>query len=217
MLVFLMPAEVRRSFMLQRLAPRRKLIGAPASSAEAGARCCEFLRLALANFFPVGAGLLAAALDQLLEALEVAAHLRLHDAQEVTGEVLGGGLALDVHLDVDPRLIVAERLERDDSVVLDLAVDRLPGDLLVRLLVGDLGRPLALLAPDLGDPLHVPVVELLNGLDSVHELRELLELRPLVVRLLDRDADLDRIVDLGHVDPSSEIGWYRCSLHGGEG
>jgi hypothetical protein len=34
----------------------------------------------------------------------------------------------------------------------------------------------------LGDPAHVTVVDLLDGDDAVHELRELLELRPLVVR-----------------------------------
>jgi hypothetical protein len=39
------------------------------------------------------------------------------------------------------------------------------------------------------------VVELLDGLDPLHELRELLELRPLVVGLLDGSLNLDRIFD----------------------
>src|SRR5207247_8099812 len=93
---------------------------------------------------------------------------------------------------------IADLLERDDAVVLVLALDRLPGDPLVRLLLGDLGRPLTPLAADLRDPLDVRVVELLNGLNSLHELRELLELRPLVVRLLYGNLNLNRIVDFRH-------------------
>jgi hypothetical protein len=165
---------------------------AAASTEEAGAHARSApVRLAVLNLAPPGAGLLAAALDQLLEPLEIAAHLSLDDPEEVARDILGAGLALDVHLDVDPRLIVAELLEGDDAVVLDLAADRLPRDHLVRPLLRNLGRPLTGLAPNVGDPLHVPVVELLDGLDPFHELRELLELRPLVVRLLNRNPDVD--------------------------
>ena len=128
-------------------------------------------------------------------------HLTLDDAEKIARDVLGSRLALDVHLDVDARLTIADLLERDDAVVLDLAIDRLPGDLLVRLLLGDLRRPLTALAADLRDPLDVCVVELLDGLDSLHELRELLELRPLVVSLLYGNLNLDRIFDFRH-DPS---------------
>jgi hypothetical protein len=71
-------------------------------------------------------------------------------------------------------------------------------DLLVGPLLGDLRRPLTALAADLGDPLNVRVVELLDGLDPVHELRKLLELRPLVVRLLHWNLNLDRVLNLGH-------------------
>ena len=42
-------------------------------------------------------------------------HLVLHDPEQVAGHVLGLRLALDVHLDVDTRLVVSEPLERDDA------------------------------------------------------------------------------------------------------
>src|SRR5436190_3157736 len=44
------------------------------------------------------------------------------------------------------------------------------------------------------------VVQLADGLDAVHEARELLELRPLVVGLPHGDGDLDRLLHLGHGD-----------------
>src|SRR5918993_2085080 len=161
--------------------------GRPAASS---ASAC----LALLHFAAPGPGLFAAALDQLLEPLEIPAHLRPHNPKQIAGNIFEARLALDVHLDVDTRLRVADWLEGDGAVVLDLAVDRPPGDLLVRPLLGDLGRPLSGLAPNLGDPPHMAIIELLDGLDPVHELRKLLELRPLVVGLLDRNLDLDRII-----------------------
>src|SRR5215218_7224421 len=147
-------------------------------------RCTQSLalfRLAVPHLSAVGARRLVSVLDQLLEALEVAAHLTLDDAGEIPGNVLRGRLALDVHLKVDARLVPSDLLEADDAVVFDLAVDRLPGDPLVRLLLGDLRRPRTTLATNLRDPVDVRVVELLHGLDALHELRKVLELRPLVV------------------------------------
>jgi hypothetical protein len=47
------------------------------------------------------------------------------------------------------------------------------------------------------------VAELLDLLDPGHELRELLELRPLVVDALERGLDLDRLLDLAGRAPSS--------------
>ena len=57
-------------------------------------------------------------------------------------------------------------------------------------------------AGDLGGPPEGRVVELLDLLDRLHELREFLELGPLVVRDADRDVNVDRLDDLGH-DASS--------------
>ena len=50
-------------------------------------------------------------------------HLTLDDAEEIACDVLHGRLALDVHLKVDARQPIADLLERDNAVVLDLAVD----------------------------------------------------------------------------------------------
>src|ERR671922_115403 len=143
-----------------------------------------------------GARLDAAALDQLLEPLEV----RL-DRARVAADLLSGRLddplRLPRHHDVDAGAVGAEALEPDVAGVL-LALRGAPGDVAIRLLVRDLGAPLLALAADLGDPAKVCVVQLRDGLDVLHELRELLELRPLVVRGRDRDADLDRFLDFGH-------------------
>jgi hypothetical protein len=48
----------------------------------------------------------------------------------------------------------------------------------------------------------VLVVDLLDRLDAFHELRELLELRPLVVRGLDWHVDFDRLSDHLHLAAS---------------
>src|SRR5215208_3265551 len=67
----------------------------------------------------------------------------------------------------------------------------LPLDPLLRLLLDDLGCELPRDPPDLGLELDVLVVLLGHGLESVHELRPLLELRPLFVDGAHRDADVD--------------------------
>src|SRR5204863_2971577 len=72
---------------------------------------------------------------------------------------------------------------------------RLPGDPVVLALVGDLAFPLALAEPDLLVPLHVLAVLLLDRQHAVHELRELLEVRPLVVGLGHRHGDVRPALD----------------------
>jgi hypothetical protein len=64
--------------------------------------------------------------------------------------------------------------------------------------VRDLGIPLLFLARDLGAPVKVRVVELLDLLHALHEARELLELRPLVEGRAHRHVDLDRLRRRGH-------------------
>ena len=90
--------------------------------------------------------------------------------------------------------------ERDDPVR-PVARSRPPGDLLIGNLLDDLGPPLAARAADVGDPAQVRVVDLPDRLDAIHELRELLELRPLVVGRAHRDDDVDRFFDRFHVTP----------------
>src|SRR5215210_914246 len=60
------------------------------------------------------------------------------------------------------------------------------------------------------------VVNLLHALDPVHEQRELLELRPLVVRGADRDVDLDRLFYASHEPSSSSIEARRARTTPGE-
>jgi hypothetical protein len=96
-------------------------------------------------------------------------------------------------------------VERHDAGVV-LAIRVTPGDALIRLLLGDLGVPLVPRAAELGDPVQVRVVALSDLLHALHELRELLELRPLVVHRVERRLDRDRLLDRRHACPSM-VGW----------
>src|SRR5688572_7169096 len=77
-----------------------------------------------------------------------------------------------------PRVV---QLVEGDGAIRTVLVQRLPGDSVVWVLLGDLGVPLTRLTSDLGDPVKPRVGLLLDALDAVHELRKRLELRPLVV------------------------------------
>jgi hypothetical protein len=103
---------------------------------------CRLLRVAGLYLAAPGTCFLVAAFDQVLEPLEVTVHLGFDDAEQIACDVLRGRVALGVNLKVDASQARTEPLERDDAVVLDLAVDRLPGDSFVRLLFGDLRGPL---------------------------------------------------------------------------
>src|ERR1051326_5922203 len=72
---------------------------------------------------------------------------------------------------------------------------RLPGDAVVLATVGDLAFPLARAEPDLLAPLELGVALLLDAEHAVHELRELLEVGPRLVGLLDRNRDIGVALD----------------------
>src|ERR1051326_1039780 len=72
---------------------------------------------------------------------------------------------------------------------------RLPGDAVVLATVGDLASPPARAEPDLLPPLELVVALLLNTEHAVHELRELLEVGPRLVGLLDRNRDIGVALD----------------------
>src|SRR5512134_3043377 len=111
--------------------------------------------LAALDLSAPGAGLDAAALDELLEALQVALHAAAVHPQDAAERLhQAGGLVL--HLNSDPRLGLAQVVERDDAGVA-VALDRLPGDPLVGALLHDLGRPGVLLAARLGHPVEMRV------------------------------------------------------------
>jgi hypothetical protein len=65
-------------------------------------------------------------------------------------------------------------------------------------LLGDFRVPVVCLAAEARAPVQPPIVELLDLVDSFHEARELLELRPLVVDRRDRGMHLDRLLDRRH-------------------
>src|SRR5581483_12070411 len=83
------------------------------------------------------------------------------------------------------------------------AARRPPRHTLVRPLLRDLGGELVSAPVVLDDPVQVCVVDLTYLLHPLHERGELLELRPLVVRGLDGDRHLDRLLDVRHVSSPS--------------
>src|SRR5439155_18282199 len=103
-----------------------------------------FRRRPLRDFAAPGAALRAAALDQLLEPLEVAAHAPCVEACG-GADRFAGSFGPVAHRDADERPRLADRLERDRAAGL-LAVLADPADLLVGVLLEDLRVPLRLLA-----------------------------------------------------------------------
>ena len=113
--------------------------------------------------------------------------------------VLGETVGLPFDLDHDPRLCVVQAVEGDDPALVHVTADAVPGDALVGVLLGDPGVELPGHPADLRDPVVRDVVDLGDGLDAPHEVRERLELRPLVVRDGDRHVHVDGLNDLTHV------------------
>src|SRR5438105_2873165 len=74
----------------------------------------------------------------------------------------------------------------------------MPGNDSVGLLLVDERVPLLRLAADLRPPVQTLVVELTYLFDPFHEVRERFELRPLVVRGVNRHVDVDRLLDFFH-------------------
>ena len=117
-----------------------------------------------------------------------------------------------MHLELDLRLALAERDEAHDALVASARCAS-PRDDPVRDLLGDLSVPFLDLASNLRAPVQALVVELLDGLDALHEPGELLELGPLVVRDPDRNVHIDGFLHCRHVyDSSASLLWIRRLL-----
>src|SRR5215216_6482303 len=151
-----------------------------------GAALC--VDLAVPHMSAPSAGLLLAHLDERLEAHEVLLQ-GTPRYPEAGSRLLEQPLRLEVDTDFDSRQAVAQAVEGDHAGYLGPA-QALPGDPLVRPLLGDLDLPLARRAQDRSLPEEVGVVTLLDLLDPAHELRELLELSELVVGRLEGDGDV---------------------------
>src|SRR5262245_23118131 len=162
---------------------------------EAGSRLAR-LPVARADFAAPGAGLHSAALDHVLEALEVALDAPAVHAERAA-DLLENAVGLVLHLHGHAGLVVGEAVEGDDPGVA-VALNGLPRHALVGALLGDPGRPGVLLAAGVGHPVQQRVVDLLDDLHAVHEPRELLELRPLVVRRAHGNLNVDCFGDGGH-------------------
>src|SRR5581483_7551162 len=111
-----------------------------------------------ADFAAPGAGLLAPGLDEGLEAGQVALGPGLHDAELVAG-LLQRPLGLELQLEHDLALAVAQAVEGDDTAV-GRPFGAAPRDPLVGDLLGDLGVPLPALPGDLGHPVDLLVAQL---------------------------------------------------------
>src|ERR1700712_4651474 len=89
-------------------------------------------------------------------------------------------------------------MERHQAAMLDVAPDCPPRHPLVWMLLGDLGVELARDTAHLGHPVAQRRVELAYLLHPIHELREGLELCPLVVGHRNGDLDVDGFNYLTH-------------------
>src|SRR4029079_5266232 len=147
------------------------------------------------------AGGAAALFDELLEPAQIALDPSVVHPEHVA-DTLSYVLRLPVHLELDLRLVLVDRDEANDAFIARTRRapprDDLVGDLLV-----ELGVTFFDLAAALRAPVQTLVIELLDGLDALHEARELLELSPLVVGDADRNVHVNGFLHCRHGHASS--------------
>src|SRR3954469_5494810 len=123
-------------------------------------------------------------LDVGLEASEIGLDGSLHKAKPGR-HLLHHPVRFELHVHHHASEVVRELVEADDPLVLHAAV-RLPDDAVVLAPLGDAPLPLATAEPDLLAPTDLVAALLLHVQHPVHEARELVELRELLVHLIDR-------------------------------
>jgi hypothetical protein len=101
---------------------------------------------------------------------------------------------LHVERDVDAGQVLRQRVEGDHAGM-RVAVGDVPLNALLRMLFDDLGLEALADPPNLRLEGDRRVVDLLHVLDAMHELGPVLEGRPVVVGALDRDRDVDRLLN----------------------
>src|SRR5438874_11443399 len=145
-----------------------------------------------------GTGLGAPPFDELLEALEVALNPAGYYAEDAA-RLLLNVFWLIVHVDLELCVALVDGFENYRARIHGAAF-AFPGKDFVRDLASDPRIPFFSSATNLGDPVQPLVAQLLYFSDSLHELRKILELRPLVVNGLEGCFDLDPLV-YTHVTP----------------
>src|SRR5687767_5533230 len=123
--------------------------------------------------------LLASRLDESLEPFDALFHLGPEQAERIT-DIFDQALRVIGHGKPDDGAVVPERFETYRAGV-PCPRDALPRNTGIGFLLGDLGLPFLLFAPDFGTPGQVRVVDLPHFLHAIHEERKFLELSPLVV------------------------------------
>src|SRR5690348_13032201 len=132
------------------------------------------------NFAAPAAGLLAACLDEILEALQVILNAPLQQAHRIAG-ALDRTLRFLFQSQRDARGVGAE-LQEGNRATIGRARGAPPDHGLVRPLFYDFSVPFLALTGDCGAPVQASIVALTNLLHTLHKLREALELCPLIVR-----------------------------------
>src|SRR5262249_26315090 len=137
--------------------------------------------------------------DEVLEAVEIAVHPALHKPHLVT-DVLDEIARLIVHRKAESAVVVVDLVEFDNAVVLHTGV-ALPGNDMVPLLPHNGGIPVKYPHANLRDPVEVGVIDLAYFFYAVHEFRERLKLRPLVVGGTHWHINIDMSFDASHDTP----------------
>src|SRR4029079_18623531 len=150
----LAPASLRARRAAGSARCTRLPVGGPGASS--GREGCVRSAGGLLDRAPPRAALRAPILAERLEALEIALHATLDEAERVADR-LDRAVGLDLELQGHPGPALTEAMERHDARVAG-SVDGGPRDALIRLLLGDAGLPALLLAGDLRDPREGGVV-----------------------------------------------------------
>ena len=135
----------------------------------------------------------APALDEVLEAVEIAADAVIEEAEPVS-DLLDEPLGVGIHDEPDLGAPCCLARERDGAIVLD-TVDALPGDPVGWGLVGDACPPGLGPTGDRRRPVEGTVIDLDHLVHAFHERREGLELGPLPVDGIDGRVDRDGLLD----------------------
>src|SRR5882762_420802 len=145
---------------------------------------------------PPCTGLECAGLNKLFKALQISVDSAL-DHAELIADVLHDTFGVVIQFQRNASSVVTERREIHHARIFR-AGGAPPGDALVGNLLENFGVPLLSFAANFSDPMQALIVELLDFRDAFHEPGKLLELRPLIVNLLNRRIDFNALFNTLH-------------------